>query len=384
MARRTSRRRALRAIGALTGAGLAGCSGTPTDVDDTPSGRPASATSSTLPDADTPAASTTPPPEDAHLGIRNEAEVRRRVTIVVTDESGATSFDRTFDVNGGVARSAEGVGDVVARPGTYTVTARLESGNQASYEWRLEDALGDLTVVVTPEGGLEFTQRVRCSPACRPVSRDGTAADLPYAAPSADETFTEGNVEIENDREETVLLTLEIRHGGTEILHYTYEVTPDRHVSVDGVTATAGAYDVVVTTASGERHEHTWEIPPEHGWPELSIRLRPDGEALIGCGGPREVGVQVRSEASDPRTLSLRLSRDGSTVEETTETVDPGEETTAWLTIPIGGRYVLAVETDSGDRSASELLVCYCLSDRPEVVVEADGLRMDSTRAACA
>jgi hypothetical protein len=216
------------------------------------------------------------------------------------------------------------------------------------------------------------------------VSRGGRSANLPYAVPGAEETFTSGSVTIESDREETLSLTLEIRHEGTEIVHYTYEVTPERSVRISGVVATAGSYDVIVTTASGERHEYTWEIPPEHGWPELSIRLRPDGGALIGCGDARDVGVQVRNEAGGPRTLSLELARDGSTVDEASVSVDPGAETSVGLTVPVGGRYALTVGDEVGDRASTELLVCYCLWDRPEVVVGADGVATHSTRVACA
>lgn len=375
-----SRRRTLHALGSLVGVGLAGCLDAAPDAPQRTDPGPTATSTAT----EQPTASTATPQQDVHVGVRNVAEETYRAEIEIADVSGnETLFADSFRVNGGVSSLVQGAGTHVSSPGTYGVTVRLESGEEASYEWRLEGALGDLTVVITSGGGIEFTQRVPCSPACEPVSTGGSAADIPYAVPGAEETFSRGAVDVENDSDEAVSLTVELRHGGETFFGHTYEVTPDREISIDGVTATAGTFDVLATTADGERAEYTWEIPPEYGWPRLTIRIRPDRTLRIGCGPGGPIGVRVQNEAERARTLSFRLRRGGSTVDETTRTVEPDADTSAEVTPPIGGRYELTVEAESGGAAESAVRFCYCLTESVVVLVGDDDLRLRREGRVC-
>lgn len=395
-----NRRRLLHAIGTLSGVGLAGCQGTPsneggsptesvpgpttTSTEPTPSPtEPVPSTTSTESPSPQPTSPTRTPSKHVAIGIQNDSEHDPTVTLTIRDGSeDDVLFREEYDVGPGIryARDAEAA---ISVPGTYLVTATLGTGVEATYEWRVAGALGSLTVIVTAEGSLDFKQRVDCWPACSPVSRGGSAVDLPYAVDGEPETFTAADAHVKTKSEEPVLLTLDVAHRDTQLLHYTYNVTPDRELYVGGITTTAGTFEVTAQTDAGGRDEYTWEIPPDDNWPLLGVVIQPDGSPLVGCDVDRPARIHIENESAESRSVTLALARDGGVVAEASASVGASNNTVASLSIPIGGEYTVTATSAEGARVQADALFCACYADRTTVTIDEDGLGIETSRSIC-
>lgn len=366
----TTRRRILRAVGAGTLGGLAGCIGGPPDGSAPRTGETPS--SGTSPDP-----TTTADRVRGHLSLRNLDSADATVSIAVR-RRGETEYDEGFVARSGVT---SGVDFDVTGPGTYRVSATLDSGESADYEWEVPAGYdGNLVVVVTEERALDFEEALERSPC---VAGDGASATLPYSVPGAEETFQPGNLVVEHDGTTARTVGISIGESGTTFFDCSYELESSQTVTVDAVTATAGDYRVVVAVAGGGRRVHTWHVPPADNWPQLFVRVTEGGEPVVGCGGADETRVSVGNPTSADRSVELALRRDGEGVARR-DVLVPGNQTTdVGLRIPVGDYYTLDATSGAGTAS-EEIVECYCFDQvRTVVTLADDGPSIESTRKVC-
>lgn len=321
-----------------------------------------------------------------YVSAQDQDSEDHRLTLTIARD-GNRLFRRTYDINDGPGYGTllEGPQRVATRPDTYRVVAKLANGPRATYDWRVGGVFEGFSVIITPDG-LDFRQSVECTPACDPVSTDGTAAALPYAIDGNEETFTNGSATIRNagSREREVTLTL--RQDSMTVLDYTYQLMPDRIIEVPALTATTGDFEVTLTTGDGARTEYEWSLPAEDNYPSLLAIVRDDAPPLVGCGLGGGASVTVQNLLDDTRTLSVRLERPR---EETLRTIADREvsvagesEQTVEIEIPIGDEYRLTVES-GGERARATIPFCSCYTGSPEVRVDEDGLELDSGVLIC-
>lgn len=386
-----SRRETLRRLAVAAGPLIAGCvTGDPADTvtsnatETTATRAPSEAT--TRESTETTADPTETAGSDRHaprLAIENRDGVAHDVAVTIQD-GGEPVFEASIEVNAGVGRLVEGVRAALTGGGPYTVAVELADGTAGSYEWRRGGAFGDLTVQVTRDGGIDFRQSVTCTPACDPLSRGGTAADLPYAAPGEEATWQPGDVEVRNRGADAVALTLEVAHGDTTVLSYRYDVPPDVVVSIPAVTATAGTYDVTVTTGDGRRATWEWWVDELDNWPKLAVDRTPGGAVRVGCGfRDYPLDVTAENETGEPRTLTLALRRGDAVASEVTTRLDPNAAATVSLPVPVGGEYTLAVTDGDGVTATADLVLCYCYRSEVAVGVTDGGVQVQAQTVVC-
>lgn len=246
-------------------------------------------------------------PASRGISVENRTGERRYVTVAVSRD-GETVFGETFEVAGeGLERTASRAA-VVARSGTYRVAVEaVPEGDgepvRGTFEWRVEGALGDLTVVL--DGDVSFWQSARCAPDCAPVSTGGEAAAVPFD-PRDREGVPEyvGEVVVANPTRETRDLALRVAHEGVAFLRYDYAVPPRVRLRVPAV-AWPGAYTIEAASA-GVTRTYDWGEAVLY---TVSVRLGPDGP-VFGCG---EVAGQVIlvNTTDRERTFTVRVLRDG-------------------------------------------------------------------------
>jgi hypothetical protein len=370
-----SRRAILRAGGLALCGGLAGCA-TSDDSTETAPGTDAdpTVTPTEAPEPRTPTDSPTDSPtptREVTLAATSETDTDHTVTVTLTRDG-----ERVERLRRPVPGRATAVFDRDRLPaGTYTVTATLEDGERGTHEWTVGEGRTRLAVVVG-DGTVGFEETVE-NPPC-----DGTA-DLPYAAPGAEETFQASTLSLNNDAGERRRVSLSLTHDGERFLDCTYDLGPAQGISLDAVTETAGTYGVTVDVAGGGRTAYDWRIPAGHNWPRLVATVPETGDPLVGCGTAESVDVTVENDAGTTREPTLSLARDGETVAERSVTLDPGASRAVELAIPVGDFYTLSVGTDAGT-ATGEVVQCYCYADRPTTVTLAeDGPAVETQLLVC-
>ncbi len=352
-----SRRTVLRTCSLAVVGGLAGCgadsgnnetttttTGTPTETaDDNPASGP--------PDGE----------DRQRASLQFQSEYDGEVTITVQlrlDGNRLVDESRTVSQGQGGLLSAD-----VPTPGEYTVQARLDSGETASREWTPgEEYAGDLTAVVTEDGGVTFRETL--------TNPDCSTDDLPFAVPDAEETFSTGNAQIENESGDTRTVTLTLAHSGEEFFSCTQTVDASQTVTIGDVIATAGTYTVTVDVADGGRTVSEWRVPEGDNYPALLVSLREEGP-LVGCGSGGDVSVTVENPTDTDRTATLSLRRDGETVDETALDVAAADSTETTLSTPIGDFYTLVVESD-GREATADVTTCFCYATGSTTVTLAE------------
>ncbi|MFC7132783.1 MULTISPECIES: hypothetical protein [Salinibaculum] len=360
-----SRRALLRSCGIALAGGLAGCLNDGSDQGTTPTGTRTGTPTETP--TETP---TGTPAADAAVGARNQAG--REVSVTVTLSNGGSQvLERTRTLSDGVSGL---VGDAIAA-GEYTVTATLPDGTSASTEWFVaDDYSGVLTAVVTDDG-ITFRETLR--------ETDCSTADLPYAIPDAEETFSTSGATISNESGEAADVTLALAHDGEVFFDCTTTLSARQSLSLDGVTATAGEYTVTVDVGDGGRTEYDWRIPEAHNWPSLTVTIPRNGDPVVGCGPDGEVPVTVENPTDSDRAATLRLCRDGETVAESSVTLTGGATTDVQLPHPVGDFYTLDV-TAGGTTVSEEVVYCSCYSEfETTVTLGGSEPTIESTKAVC-
>lgn len=334
----------------------------------------------------------TPAPPDVHLSVADRDDRAHDLTVAVYRDGDEDRSDplvrRTFELDAqpGPTRLVEGVGEAVAAagPGTYEVVARLGSGAEDDYAWRVAPGTdGSLSVVVGEDGAIRFAESFDCgsTAGCRSTLVERESVGLPYAVEGAEETFRAGTMTVDHVAAPPTTVAVELAHGGTRILRDVYRLDPGQSVSVPAVTATAGEFAVRVATADGRCGSHTWSVPARDNYPSLVVRVVEDG-VLIGCGGRREESVTVRNRGPDRETVALALRRDGRNVATADVAVPAGEETSVRFRLPVGGRYELVADDGSATARAA-LTLCYCFQPVSVAVTLGDGVGIESRQMVC-
>lgn len=367
MSQDSSRRRLLAACGVALGSGLSGCLfGNSDTIDPGGMSSPPPNTTTDVPD------STQGNTVDASIGAASRYDGDVMLTVEVR-RNGNQVLQETKTVLGNVNQS---LGISVETRGDYTVLASLEGSAEARYDWQVTAGYdGQLEIRITSDGTVAFREHLSDG-AC-------TGDNLPYTVSGNEQTHSESNAELRNDSGRAVEVNLSIAHDKTEFFDCTYDLDANQSVSLNGLTATAGEYTVVVDIEGGGRTEYDWRIPPEYAWPRLLVVLPANGDPLAGCGEGSDHNIGVRNQTSDRRDVTLTLARDGEHVVQQTTSVEANAETTVTLSTPIGGFYVLSAETDAGSDEA-EHVDCYCYSQyRTTVTLDGESPNVESRQQVC-
>ncbi|MCU4800763.1 hypothetical protein OB920_10305 [Halobacteria archaeon HArc-gm2] len=319
--------------------------------------------------------SPTAQPVEARLTGINEIDENATLTVTVR-RSGERIAERTetFEADDGALDVA------IARPGDYTVEARLDSGASATFDWEIGTEYdGRLAVRITGPDQVVFREKLRGS-VCENA---GTNGDLPFSVPDAEETYQPGTVEIRNDAKSAMTLTVSIAHEETTYFECTADVGGRQFVSNGAVTASAGTYAVTVDVADGGSTEYSWQVPAEYNWPKLFVVVDEDGDPLVGCGGRSETSLVVENPTNESQSVDLTLLRGEDPVDDGSITVEPDSETEHTLSFPIGDFYTLRAATDAGT-DAETLAYCDCYEQfSPTVTLGPDGPQIEPVTYNC-
>ncbi|MEF8872809.1 MAG: hypothetical protein V5A41_14375 [Haloarculaceae archaeon] len=341
-----SRRTVLQTCSLALVGGFVGCSET-RDVETNP-------TEPGTPTATVEAPESTPePPNDfevggASLGLRSEydEDVTVRVTVRM---DGNRLVDESEALSPGMGTLVE---SNIPQPGEYVVEAGFGSEPLASYEWVIgEEYDGSLTAVVTADGDITFREQLD-EPTC-------STANLPYAAPDADETFTPGSATVRNESGQAVTVALSVAHDGETFFSCTQPLNTRQSVSIDQLTTTAGTYTVTVDVSGGGQTVYDWRIPADHSWPSLSVTIPGSGDPVVGCGSGGDIAVAVENTTDATRTTTLSLRRDSGEVAMDTVEVAANATAQTSLPTPVGDFYTLVATTDNGE-TQKEVVNCSC------------------------
>ncbi|WP_143117770.1 hypothetical protein [Halomicrobium zhouii] len=369
-----SRRSVLRTcVGTLGVGGLAGCLA---PSDDSGTNRSERRTETTTETPSETSESPTPRRVEAHLAAENEADTEVALTVTVRrDGERVAEQTATIDADDGRSLAVD-----VARPGEYTVEARLRSGTSSTFDWEIGTEYdGRLEVRITGPDQVVFREKLRGS-VCE---NGGTNGDLPFSLPDAEETYRPGTVEIRNDAKSAMTLTVSIVHEETTYFECTTDLGGRQFVSNDAVTASAGTYAVTVDVSDGGRTEYSWQVPTEYNWPKLLVVVDEDGDPLVGCGGRSETSLVVENPTNESQSVDLTLLRGEEPVDDGSITVDPDSETEHTLSFPIGDFYTLRAATDAGT-GAETLAYCDCYEQfSPTVTLGPDGPQIEPVTYNC-
>lgn len=372
-----SRRSLLGAVGVGAVGALAGClagdgSGDEPTTDPPTVGTPTGET----PVTDDPPDDRPPADGEAPLSVVNHGDSPATVAVTVRRD-GETVHEGTLSVNGGVGRLVTSVGE----PGTYAVTASVDGGGSVEYDWRVgDDYAGRLRIVVGEPDGPTVTETVSGLPC---PSGDGARGSLPYAAPDAPETYEAGGATLRNESGEPVTVTFSVADGSEQFFECTYEMSANRTITVDPLTATAGEYTVTVDVEGRGRTVYDWRIPPDHNWPELLVTVPAEGDPVVGCGQGGVVPVSVENATGSSATATLGLRRDGETVATASVDLAAGASASRDLSTPVGDVYELVVDAPGGTARA-DVPQCYCYTAyETTVTLAGDGPAVDTDVRVC-
>jgi hypothetical protein len=328
------RRRSLLRAAALGVAGVAGCGGT--DETEPTTGEPTTSTATTERD---PYRGERNVEEPLELAVRNTADERRYVTVVVrTREGRETVLSRSWDLG---ARERVAVPDAVAAVGRYDLVVETADGRRREGAFAVGPRLPDLTVSVGD--GIDFGQRVACEPRCVPVSAADGAGDVPLPYYGEGELLrAPATLVVDGRRTGVSTLDLRLRDPAADatLLDRRYRVWEGLRLELP-VVRTESTY-AVESTLDGTTRSHEWPVP---GMTTAWLTVDGAGTAL-GCRSVQSTLTLHNRSRTDLETR-VEVVRDG-----TGETLfggsvlAPADDVThvdTGVTDP--GDYVLAVET---------------------------------------
>ena len=329
---RLTRRTLLRASPVVLGA-LAGCEGL--------TGQERTTTS-----AEQTGTTTTPPPTRA-IDLNNESERARYVSVVVREDDVVRS-STTVEVRAGGSR----VFRIPAEPGILTVELETTDGLTATHPWVVGDSMSDLVITLT-DADVEFSQRAWCTPQCSPLSKNGTAADLPYYGGQDFMSYYGANVVLVNTTDETVDVDIAIRHEGDAILDYEYAIPPGVTVEFPGVHS-SGSYTVHAETKFGSL-DYEWLPPKER---RLELRLTESGVHAT-CGQTTASLIMVNNTDSSIQ-IEVAAYRPESDLAEfrVSDIIPPGGRFRRSGVYTGSGQYELKVLTSTGASTTYDWWLC--------------------------
>ncbi|WP_410767130.1 hypothetical protein [Haloferax sp. DFSO60] len=188
---------------------------------------------------------------------------------------------------------------------------------------------------------------------------------LPYDTGSANDIFAPPGIDIRNESDEGVTLTVALEHDGDRFFEQTFDTAANGELSTTPVVNSHATYDVFVETADGRQATSEWSVDGEWNHPMLAVLVDDDGLVRIGCAWPQTIRIPVENEDQTEHVLRVAVSNGEKAITETRQTIFPG---TNQLTIdlPIGDTYELTVETTAGSHTA-EYVACDCWSTDAEV-----------------
>lgn len=330
---RPTRRDLLRATPLAMGA-LAGCDGF--------TGQEATTTS-----GDGESATTTRPPPTRRLELRNETESRRYVSVVVRDDTEVHSSS-TVEVPVESARTFS----ISADPGILTVELETTDGLTASHPWAVGNRMGPLVISLTA-ADVQFSQKAWCTPTCRPLSGNGTAADLPYFGGQTFMSYYGANVVLVNTTDETIQVDLRLDHEGEPFLDYRYVIPPGMTIEFPGVHS-AGDYTVHVETGFGSL-DYDWRPPKER---RLQLRLTESGVHAT-CGQLTE-SLILANRSDTTHQIEVSAFRPDSDLAEFrySDILAPGARHRERGIYTGSGQYVLEVGTSTGASTTYDWWLC--------------------------
>lgn len=330
---RPTRRTVLRATPGLFGA-LAGCEALLGRADPPTTGTP-----ERTPDPGVP---------ERRVELRNETGRDQFVSLAVS-ERGEVVGSTTVEV----PRQSATIARLPAPSGVLTVELETTTGLTATHQWVVGRQAGDLVVTLSTDD-VSFAQSVWCSPQCAPLSRGGSAAELPYyGGPVSQTSYYGANVVVRNTIDQTVALTLQVTHDGDRILAYDYVVPPDVTLEFPGVHS-AGDYTVSVESELGDL-TYAWRPPKER---RLRVLLTPDGVEAT-CGESIE-SLILGNDDRIPHRIDVSAFRPGGTdpVLERSYIVAPGARFREKAVFTGSGQYELEVGTADGARTTYDWWLC--------------------------
>lgn len=321
-------------------------------------------------------------PEARSLVVRSRIDTARSLRLRVIDD-GSDVFEQEVEAAAGAVLRRR---NVVRSGGRYRVLVEplaVSDASPSSFQWRVQESFGDLEILLT-EDGVRYAQQVACTPACEPVSRDGTAPSLPYTTNST-RLFDPARIELHNPTAEPRTARVNVTDGDKTVLAYTYEVPPGLRPTIPVIGST-GSYDVSVSTAGSSR-QYDWKVPEQ---PRLFVRL---GETLrVDCGRVSGTVLMQNKHDSNQR-MTVTVERDEQVITERTVALFSGEIARIPDATEGAGQYQVragaekvdgdddpleddrlsGTETDSESDATSDWFVCEG-SAVAEVDVEATGL----------
>lgn len=284
---------------------------------------------------------------DVTIDVRNAGRSTEYVSIAV-HAGGRIVASRTVEVRAGSIHEA------TMRLPAEVLELELEtvSGRTATHPLVVGDAMGELSITLTGTG-IRFAQRAWCSPECSPLSTGGTAADFPYADGPVSPKSAGSNVFVENASGRQQSVTVQIRHDGTPILRYGYEIPVDVTLELPAVRS-AGEYTVSVTADAGT-HSTDWTPSKQH---RLQVRLTDDG-VESSCGRTTATFV-LRNDDSIVHRVSVAAYRPGEDRPRFHRSfiVQPDARYRVPAAFEGSGQYELRVDTSDGAQTTADWWLC--------------------------
>ncbi|KTG27416.1 hypothetical protein [Haloferax profundi] len=242
---------------------------------------------------------------------------------------------------------------------TYHVVAELDSGDRFESDWKLSPNAQLLTFVVTVDETVSVVEV---------TSGDPLGADFPYTIAGAEDIFVPPGLDVRNESDEDVTLSVALEHDGDHFFDRTLELGSGRQTTTDPIVDSHGTYDVVVETADGRQTIDEWRVPESWGWPTLAVLVAEDGTLGVGGGWPQEVVFPVENEDETASEVVTTIANRDEVVAETRQTVAPGTDRLT-ATLPLGDEYEVTVETDAG-RDTAAYVACECWHSEATIHVE--------------
>jgi hypothetical protein len=271
--------------------------------------------------------------------VENDSGRERYVTAVVTTAAGAELLVASRTVGDEATERFPGL---VATAGTYDVVVETADGERVERAWRVDEARGDLRVRLDREPSALTV--ARCDPECPPLSTGGDR--LTYDAGSARGTFY-----VENRRDATLPVTVELASAYRRVLRYEYDVPPAVRVAVPAVGWGEPEYRATVV-ADGTTATERWRRADG----DRMYAVVDDGTRFLCDTHVRDLRVTNRTDRR--RDLSVTVRGDGEPTFESRFDVPASSRLRRRNVVPPASRYGFALSTADGESRSFQWDIC--------------------------